>query len=363
MNVFISWSKTKSMDCAIRTKRLLEKLDSNITAFVSQVDIVGGEDVQDKIIEKIIECDKLVLCFTKDNKKSPWLLFEAGYARGLKKTVIPILFDDDPNWHSWIDNPMNIAREIKFSNDFFAETLFTSLGLETTSKRLKYVSEYKTDIISIREKYREVDVQCEDFVDRLIHDDTFVLESPYFKDKTAFFLSGYESFELYKTIVESFLYTGKYLWIYGRKNMKLFSGNFANLFKYLNEKSSDGPLGMGGIDFRCLFLDPSSSEVEAAHTQPEIFKSELNSTIMRAKIVAEENPTLKKCFRLYSNKREEIIMRVDNTIIYSLPSFDAAGRPQLLTNSAFQVFSAQSDKGKRCIEAFEKVWMDAKDMC
>ena len=363
MKIFISWSKPKSMNCAIRTKKLLEELDNDITAFVSQVDIIGGEDVQEKIIERIIECDKLVLCFTKDNKKSPWLLFEAGYARGLRKTVIPILFDDDPNWHSWIDNPMNIAREIKFSSDFFAESLFTSLGLGSTNKRIDYVSEYRKDIISIKEKFRDVDIECEDFVDKLIHNEAFVLESPYFRDKTAYFLTGYESYDLYKAIVDSFLYTGKYLWIYGRKNMKLFSGNFSNLFKYLNEKSSGGPLGMGGIDFRCLFLDPSSSEVEKAHSQQEIFKAELNATILRAKNVVRENPTLKKCFKLYSNRREEIIIRIDNTIIYSLPNFDAAGRPQLLTNSAFQVFSAQSEKGKRCIEAYNKIWANAKNMC
>ena len=117
MNIFISWSKTKSMEYAKRTKKLFEELDPSINAFVSEVDIVGGEDVQEKIIDKITDCDKLVLCFTKENKKSPWLLFEAGYARGLKKTVIPILFDNDPNWHSWIDNPMNIARELRVNSN------------------------------------------------------------------------------------------------------------------------------------------------------------------------------------------------------------------------------------------------------
>ena len=52
--------------------------------------------------------DVYILCFTSDNKKSPWLLYEAGYASGLHKRVIPILFDKDSLWHSWIDNPMNV---------------------------------------------------------------------------------------------------------------------------------------------------------------------------------------------------------------------------------------------------------------
>ena len=78
MKIFISWSKSKSMEFAIKTKELLEKVDPQIDAFVSEIDIYAGEDVQSKIIKQIESCDKLILCFTKENKKSPWLLFEAG---------------------------------------------------------------------------------------------------------------------------------------------------------------------------------------------------------------------------------------------------------------------------------------------
>ena len=69
MKVFISWSKAQSMQYALKTKALLENLDPQIKVFVSEIDIHGGEDVQKEIIQKIIECDKLVLCFTKENKK------------------------------------------------------------------------------------------------------------------------------------------------------------------------------------------------------------------------------------------------------------------------------------------------------
>ena len=47
------------------------------------------------------------------------------------------------------------------------------------------------------------------------------------------------------------MYTGKYLWIYGRKNMKLFGGNFKELFDYLEEKSLNNQ--MFGIDFVVCF--------------------------------------------------------------------------------------------------------------
>lgn len=360
MKVFISWSKRKSMEMAIKTKELLEKLDPEIAAFVSEVDIVGGEGVQEKILKKILECDKLVLCFTKENKKAPWLLFEAGFARGLQRTVIPLLFDEDPNWHSWIDNPMNVAREIQFNSASFNSVFLSSFELNDTESANRKIESYKKSIFSVKENFREIDIQCEDIVEKLIHNKAFVLENPYFRGKAGYFLSGFESYDLYKTIIESFLYTGKYLWIYGRKNMKLFGGSFKSFFKYLHEKKSQNGVGMDGIDFRCLFLDPNSNEVEKAHMHQHIFRSELQSTLLRARDVVGENEELRECFRLYSNKRDSIIIRVDECIIYARPVFDANGVPQLLTDTGFEVFSTRSRKGIECLNVFEKVWDGAK---
>lgn len=356
MRVFISWSKRPSMQFAIKTKELLEELDHNITAFVSEVDIIGGEEVQNKIIEQISQCDKLVICFTKETKKSPWLLFEAGYARGCGKTVIPFLFDLDPNWHFWVDNPMNVAREIRLRKDSFATEFINAFNLFNTEHNRNRIERYYNEVIAIKNQFKNVDAQCEDIVEKLIHSGSFALENPYYRDKTAFFLTGFESFELYKIIIDSFLYSGKYLWIYGRKNMKLLSGNYNNFFTYLTEKAFESNLGMEGIDFRCLFLNPNSEEVKRAHRQQEIFIPELQASILRAKAVVGQNDELKKCFRMYSVRRDEIIIRLDNCVIYSRPMFDANGQPQLLTNTGFEVFSVQSEKGQRCINKFETVW-------
>ncbi len=360
MNIFISWSKQISLQYALLLKKLLETINDNITVFISESDIYAGEDVQNKIIDRLHNCDKLILCFTKENKKSPWLLFEAGYAKGLNKIVIPFLFDEDTNWHSWIDNPMNLVREINILN-FSEDEFIYGLGISDTNDTRQKIHIFKKDIVLIKDNNRLIDPQCEDLIDKLMSTNAFTIENPIFRNRTAYFFTGFESFDLYKSIVESFLYTGKYLWIYGRKNMKLFGGNFKELFKYLDEKSylhSD----MGGIDFRCLFLDPNSDEVKRAHMQQEIFRTELIVTLYRARDVIGDNKALKKCFKLYSNKREAIIIRVDNCIIYSRPLFDANGVPQLLTDTQFEVFSADSERGHECIKVFEEVWNNARDM-
>jgi hypothetical protein len=360
MKVFISWSKEKSMEIAIETKTLLEKLNPNIDAFVSEVDINGGEYVQKQIIDKIRECDKLILCFTKENKKSPWLLFEAGYANGIQKVVIPILFDDDPNWHSWIDNPMNVVREIRFNNNF-NDLFMTDFELEDNDFNKRRIEHYKEIIFDIKDKHRDIDIQCESFVDKLIHNKAFVCESPFFQSKSAYFRTGFESFDLYKEIVDSFLYTGKYLWIYGRRNSKLFIGSFRYLFQYLKEKSSSKYENMGGIDFKCLFLDPNSKEVSRAHLHQETFENELKATISKANGIIGDDDILRKCFRLYQNHREEIIIRLDDCIIYSKPIYDSMGRPQLLTDSKFEVFAVKSIKGKECVQKFENIWLNSKE--
>jgi len=362
MKVFISWSKEKSEKYAIRTKALLESVTPKIESFVSEVDIYAGEDVQDKIIQKIVECDKLVLCFTRENKRAPWLLFEAGYARALKKTVIPLLFDPDSNWHSWVDNPMNVAREVNFNHPDFVSTFINTFGVSDTPSNRKKINAYMLSINEIKENFRAIDICCEDLVEKLAHHDAFVAESPTFRDKTAHFLTGFESFDLLKIVTESFRYTGKHLWVYGRKNMKLFSGNFQTFLTYLKEKAAYEHLGMDGIDFRCLFLDPESEEVERAHLHQNIFKLELETTILRARGAIGDNTQLRECFKFYSNKREEVIIRLDNSIILARPNFDANGRPQILTDSAFEVFGAMSPKGQECIKKFEEVWANAKPM-
>ena len=187
----------------------------------------------------------------------------------------------------------------------------------------------------------------------------FQVRSPIYRNKTAYFLTGFETVALWKNIVDFFLYTGKYLWIYGRKNMKLIL-HHAELFQYLNEKALHDD--MDGIDFKCLFLNPESSEVKVAHRNPDILSSELNTTIKRASNLIGDNQCLKKCFRKYSHRRDEIIIRLDNAILYSKPHFDSNGVPNLITNSMFEVFSATSERGKEYCQKYIEVWNNAIPM-
>lgn len=357
MRVFISWSKTKSRDMAYILKELLQSF--GLDTFVSEKDILAGEVVQSKINTHIKNCDILVLCFTGDNKKSPWLLYEAGLACGMNKKVIPILFDTDHNWTSWIDNPMNFAREINVQSVNFDDVFIKAFALPDNQFIRDALKVFLSKIDIVRDNYRKVDIQCEDFVEKLASIDSFHVHSPEYKDKVAYFYTGFETVELWNEIVNSFMYSGKYLWIYGRKNMKLVL-HHKQLFQYLKEKADT--YNMQGIDFRCLFLDPDSVDVQHAHKDQDVFPSELVSTIKRANRLIGDNPRFQQCFRKYSHKRDEVIIRLDNCIIYSKPQFDENGYPPIMTNSMFQVFSASSPQGKEACHKYEEIWSEASPM-
>ncbi|MCL2522951.1 MAG: hypothetical protein FWE36_08855 [Erysipelotrichales bacterium] len=370
--VFMSWSKPKSKELTEELKLFLERLFSDIEFFISS-GMQKGELADVNIHDKLINSQMCLVGITKENIKSPWLMYEAGAVFGSGGIIVPIHWEYIADWHSWIDKPLIRNVQVKFikhnliksKNEF--KMLAGSIEEKFNIRYRNFENEWakfveKIILIMGKEEYSQIDASCEEFVNKLSKRKTFVLDNPYYNKGSTHFLSGFESFDLYQLIIEEFLFAGKRLWIYGRKNMKLFSGSYSNFFKYLLEKTSLEHSGISGIDFRCLFLDPNSNEVETAHLNTQILKLELESTILRAKNEIKNNDRLKKCFRLYENKRDEIIIRIDDIIIYSKPLFYADGRPSLSTNSNFKVLSANSDFGKYCVEKFEEIWQNASEM-
>lgn len=115
------------------------------------------------------------------------MLYEAGFANGLNKRIIPFLFDVDPNWHSWIDNPMNFAREINVTESDFTEKFIQGFDLHDSSYVRNILDNFIKRTEEIKEKHRQIDVQCEEFVELLTSNDAFRAESPIYRNRTAFF--------------------------------------------------------------------------------------------------------------------------------------------------------------------------------
>jgi hypothetical protein len=95
MKVFISWSGERSQALAVALREWLPLVLHYIEPWVSQSDIEAGERWALEVAKELEASNFGVICVTKDNIGSEWLLFEAGaLSRSMQEgRVIPLLFD------------------------------------------------------------------------------------------------------------------------------------------------------------------------------------------------------------------------------------------------------------------------------
>ena len=359
MNIFISWSKQESKEIALELQKLFNKLIGSENAFVSENSIEKGKEFQKEILSAIRQTNLFIIVYTRASKKSPWVSFEGGFARGLNKRVVPILFFEDKNWHSWIDNPMNSFSELRYGSHDFGKNICKMLKVSFNETNKELIQRSLRKIKDILRKYYPLDEECLDFLESLLSNTSIVSENPKYclenETKIACFNHAFETSDLHKEYVDYFInQNGKYLWIFGRKNERLILDSGERLINYLKSKIQGG--STRSLDVRWLFLDPEYAEIDKAHQNSERLKKELDLTLSRVDELIGDNDTLRSCFRLYSCERREIIVRIDNVILLAKPSFDKNGRPQLVTDMPFEVFSAKSKQGKLYIKKFEEVW-------
>src|SRR5579862_9252521 len=98
MRIFTSWSGDRSKAAALGLKSLLQDLfEEAVQVFVSD-HIAPGEAWAQRIGTELEQSEFGILCLTRDNWQSPWLLFEAGaIAKRFATTrVVPYLIDELP---------------------------------------------------------------------------------------------------------------------------------------------------------------------------------------------------------------------------------------------------------------------------
>jgi hypothetical protein len=78
MKVFLSWSGTRSRKVAESLRDWLPNILQVVEPWMSTSDIERGRDFSQVLRQELAESNFGVLCLTKDNCRSPWILFEAG---------------------------------------------------------------------------------------------------------------------------------------------------------------------------------------------------------------------------------------------------------------------------------------------
>jgi hypothetical protein len=97
MKLFISWSGERSKSFAFALKEWFPLVLHYVEPWLSEADIEAGQRWADAVAKELDACNFGILCVTKENLNSPWVLFEAGaLAKSLEGSrVIPLLLDLD----------------------------------------------------------------------------------------------------------------------------------------------------------------------------------------------------------------------------------------------------------------------------
>lgn len=93
MKVFISWSGERSHALADALHDWLPLVLHYVEPWLSQADIEAGQRWADQVAKELETCNFGILCVTRENVSSPWVLFEAGaLAKSMQGSrVIPLL--------------------------------------------------------------------------------------------------------------------------------------------------------------------------------------------------------------------------------------------------------------------------------
>lgn len=97
MKIFISWSGERSEALAKALREWFPLVLHFIEPWLSQSDIQAGERWSIEIAKELENCNFGVICITRENLSSPWILFESGaLAKSMQDgRVIPLLLDLD----------------------------------------------------------------------------------------------------------------------------------------------------------------------------------------------------------------------------------------------------------------------------
>lgn len=122
MKVFISWSGSTSEKVGTTIKNWLPNVLQSVQPYFSPSDIEKGTRGLGEISKELNETEVGLLCLTRDNINSNWILFEAGaLSKKLEKSrVCPILFGIKP---TDLSGPLKQFQATKIEREDFRKLI------------------------------------------------------------------------------------------------------------------------------------------------------------------------------------------------------------------------------------------------
>jgi hypothetical protein len=138
--IFISHN-SQDKDLAELIAKLISKLSiKQVNLWFSSDNSAGGgfnpgDEWYNEIIRQINECDLLLALTTPNSIERPWIYYEAGFAKGIKRPVVPICLGIK---REELKSPLNTFQAFQLSDkksiDDFLTKLFHQLGFEYDSE-------------------------------------------------------------------------------------------------------------------------------------------------------------------------------------------------------------------------------------
>ena len=328
MNIFVSWSGDRSRELARELVTWLRSVNHFFRPWMSE-GLGKGVGWFEAIGNKLADSRCGIVCVTPENTESGWLLFEAGALSALERRfkVYPLLYGMSPDdldgplaqFHATIFSKEDIYGLVRSLNDELGEDRLEEGLLSATFAKFWPDLEQKANEIS---KIRIESASLAPVLDAL-HSHGFEVPTI---GRVACFNDGFESHALYESV---FKLARERIYIFGRKNRKVFDKEHADFFRALP------PRVAGGFDFRCLFLDPSAPRhvLAEAHDSSDFDGQLMNGLKQGAAVLRDVGIDADRVCRLYSRHRTTALVVMDNIVLFTPIDFGLSGKARAVCQS------------------------------
>lgn len=351
MKVFISWSGKRSKAIAQVLSDWLPFVIQNIKTWMSDKDIRKGDRWFSEIGKNLKECDVGIICVTPENIESPWLMFEAGALSKQigESSVCPLLLGIEP---SVLEGPLSQFQATVINKEDILKLVLLLKERQASNIDneiiIKSFNRFWFDFERKIKKIELIRIQSENLENVVKALQGRGLPSPQI-GRIVSFKEGFESHGLYETV---FNLSENRLYIFGRKNRKVFDKEHYDFYKNLASKIKYG------LDFKCLFLDVNSpSQVLFDAHEDDNFMDQLKIYSKRAvKVLNENGIDPDTVCRAYRIQRTHAFIVSDDTVLFTPIELCNDGKAKHLTKCRFQVIDINLPLGQELLNNFISNW-------